>query len=265
MSMRFFRRDWQKVSIEKGETYYFNRYYDRGIEFYEQFTRNYRYGQILFEKTPTYYKNPKIPERIRQMNPDIKILFVVCDNIRRTISRYLHMREVQKKARIRSEIGATFDEFSVKLETAVDSLQEKLPNATIDELVARMTKRQVPFSASSSHLDTIISDGFYPVYYKYWARFFGPRQLMLVDGTNIVKNPADEIVKIQKFLNVDVQVDHNYFVYNPEKQFYCLRTRCMKSSKGRSRGMQFNERLHQKLQKLYAPFDAIIKVIFVGL
>lgn len=71
----------------------------------------------MFEKTPTYYKNPKIPERIRRMNPDIKILFVVCDNIRRTISRYLHMREVQKKARVRTEIGATFEEFSEKVNT----------------------------------------------------------------------------------------------------------------------------------------------------
>ena len=80
---------------------------------------------MLFEKTPTYYKNPKIPERIRQMNPDIKILFVVCDNIRRTISRYLHMREVQKKARIRSEIGATFDEFSIKEQFDLDCLKRK--------------------------------------------------------------------------------------------------------------------------------------------
>ena len=114
-----------QVSSWKGETYYFNRYYDRGVEFYDQFTRNYRYGQMLFEKTPTYYKNPKIPERIRQMNPDIKILFVVCDNIRRTISRYLHMREVQKKARIRSEIGATFDEFSVKEQFDFDWFKKK--------------------------------------------------------------------------------------------------------------------------------------------
>ena len=124
-----------------------------------------------------------------------------------------------------------------------------------------MTKRNIPFSASNSHLDTIISDGFYSVYYNYWKRFFGPNQLMLVDGTNIVKNPADEIIKIQKFLNVGVEVDHSYFVYNPDKQFYCLRTRCMKSSKGRSRGMQFNTTLHQKLKRLYAPFDTLIKVL----
>ena len=130
-----------QVSSWKGETYYFNRYYDRGVEFYDQFTRNYRYGQMLFEKTPTYYKNPKIPERIRQMNPDIKILFVVCDNIRRTISRYLHMREVQKKARIRSEIGATFDEFSVKEQFDLHPLK-KIIIIEFDPVYSKLFKNQ---------------------------------------------------------------------------------------------------------------------------
>lgn len=141
-----------------------------------------------------------------------------------------------------------------------ENLSTNSLNSTIDDLVLRMTKRQVPFSASDSHLDTIISDGFYSVYYHYWRRFFGPSQLMLVDGTNIVKNPAEEIIKIQKFLQIPVEVDHSYFVYNKEKQFYCLKNRCMKSSKGRSRGMQFNTELHQKLHNLYAPFDEMIKV-----
>ena len=42
-----------------GETYYFNRYYDRGEKFYQSFMRS-QPGQILFEKTPTYYKNLKV-------------------------------------------------------------------------------------------------------------------------------------------------------------------------------------------------------------
>ena len=31
------------------------------------------------------------------MNPNMKVLFIVCDNVRRTLSRYLHMQVVQKK------------------------------------------------------------------------------------------------------------------------------------------------------------------------
>ena len=51
----------------------------------------------------------------------------------------------------------------------------------------------------------IISDGFYSVYYNLWKKYFGDN-ILLVDGTNILKNPADEIIKIQKFLKIPVEL-----------------------------------------------------------
>lgn len=107
----------------------------------------------------------------------------------------------------------------------------------------------------------IVSDGFYSVYYNYWKTFFG-KNLLLVDGTGILKNPALEIIKIQKFLGVDVQVNEDYFVFDEERDFYCLKNRCMKSSKGRSKGRNFPQEIHDKLKKLYKPFDDDIQVKF---
>ena len=107
----------------------------------------------------------------------------------------------------------------------------------------------------------IVSDGFYSVYYNYWKTFFG-KNLLLVDGTGILKNPALEIIKIQKFLGLDVQVNEDYFVFDEERDFYCLKNRCMKSSKGRSKGRNFPPEIHDKLKKLYKPFDDDIQVIF---
>ena len=105
----------------------------------------------------------------------------------------------------------------------------------------------------------IVSDGFYSVYYNYWKTFFG-KNLLLVDGTGILKNPALEIIKIQKFLGLDVQVNEDYFVFDEERDFYCLKNRCMKSSKGRSKGRNFPPEIHDKLKKLYKPFDDDIQV-----
>ena len=109
----------------------------------------------------------------------------------------------------------------------------------------------------------IVSDGFYSVYYNYWKTFFG-KNLLLVDGTGILKNPALEIIKIQKFLGLDVQVNEDYFVFDEERDFYCLKNRCMKSSKGRSKGRNFPQEIHDKLKKLYKPFDDDIQVILVN-
>ena len=110
----------------------------------------------------------------------------------------------------------------------------------------------------------IVSDGFYSVYYNYWKTFFG-KNLLLVDGTGILKNPALEIIKIQKFLGLDVQVNEDYFVFDEERDFYCLKNRCMKSSKGRSKGRNFPPEIHDKLKKLYKPFDDDIQVKFCSL
>ena len=125
-----------KLNSIYGETYYFNRNYDRGMGFYQTFMHEATQNEILFEKTPTYYKNLKIPERILAMNPSVKILFIVCDNVRRTVSRYLHMQQVQRKTRIREEIGIDFQTFSSNLNATIDrlaSLIDEIRNNSIDE------------------------------------------------------------------------------------------------------------------------------------
>ena len=77
---------------------------------------HHRPGQIPFEKTPTYYLDfSHSPERILQMNKNIKIIFVICDNVRRVLSRFLHITSLGRdKKKIRT-IGKTFDEFQVWL------------------------------------------------------------------------------------------------------------------------------------------------------
>ena len=80
------------------------------------------------------------------------------------------------------------------------------------------------------------------------------------------------MIKIQNFLGLEVQVDENSFVYNAEREFYCLKVNynhlvyydkviqsaaenCINSNKGRSAGRNFEPVLHDKLQALFKPFD----------
>ena len=51
----------------------------------------YQTGRTVYEKTPTYYRVPKVPKRIKDMDPEMKIIFIVCDNSRRALSRYFHL------------------------------------------------------------------------------------------------------------------------------------------------------------------------------
>ena len=64
--------------------------------------------------------------------------------------------------------------------------------------------------------------------------------------------------KIQKFLGISEVITQDSFVFNSERQFFCLKsaeTGCMGSGKGRSAGHNFELYLHDKLRNLYRPFD----------
>lgn len=57
------------------EIEYFDRYYSNGVSWYEKQFDVFD-GLITGEATPTYVWNPKVPERVRAYNPDIKIIFL---------------------------------------------------------------------------------------------------------------------------------------------------------------------------------------------
>ena len=70
--------------------------------------------------------------------------------------------------------------------------------------------------------------------------------------------PGIEMVKIQKFLGISTTINQDSFVYNSERQFFCLKSAgmgCMGSGKGRSAGHNFEHYLHDKLRNLFQPFD----------
>lgn len=119
--------------IDVGETYFFNRYFNLGYEYYEKLIGKYHHheSQFIFEKTPTYYKTLKTAKLIADMNPNIKIILIVCDNVKRTLSRYLHIRNLhtgkdsQKKQRKMQDLGETFEEFSINLNQTITELEGK--------------------------------------------------------------------------------------------------------------------------------------------
>ena len=76
----------KKVSF-LGETYFFSRDYNRGLEYYKLLGAGVPAENILFEKSPTYYKSLDVPKHIRNMDSKTKIVLVTCNNVRRLLSR----------------------------------------------------------------------------------------------------------------------------------------------------------------------------------
>ena len=90
-----------------------------------------------------------------------------------------------------------------------------------------------------------------------WTRTFRYGPFLCFVKLNQIK-PGIEMVKIQKFLGISTTINQDSFVYNSERQFFCLKSAgmgCMGKGKGRSAGHNFEHYLHDKLRNLFRPFD----------
>jgi len=266
-----------------GETYFFNRYYNLGFGYYENILNSRGKGptrhkstQFVFEKTPTYYKTLKTAKLIADLDPDMKFILIVCDNVKRTLSRYLHIRNLrtgkdsQKKQRKIKDLGETVEEFSININQTISELQhlfDVIRESTnnddelfLENLFERYIKRRRPFSTKdSTQRELVLSDGFYSIFYTYWLRFFNKDQILVVDGSRISSNPAVELVRIQQFLGLDIEIDAANFVYNEERGFFCFRqtkqSSCLGAGKGRSHGLNFEPDLNERLHEFFRFFD----------
>ena len=73
--MHFFERDHEYV---KGHEYYMSQ-----MPFVSD-------DEIVYEKTPDYMWDPRVPGRIKKLNPNLKFVAVICDPVHRIFSHFLH-------------------------------------------------------------------------------------------------------------------------------------------------------------------------------
>ena len=70
-------------AVPTGELYFFIKSYLEGGKEPEDYKEEYlklmpkaKEGDVIYEKTPTYHRVPKVAKRIKEMNPDMKIIFI---------------------------------------------------------------------------------------------------------------------------------------------------------------------------------------------
>lgn len=77
------------VAREK-ELDFFSYYYDRGYRWYESLFDAASPATLHFENSPSYFHDPRTPERVRAYDPDMKILLLLRDPVERAYSNHLH-------------------------------------------------------------------------------------------------------------------------------------------------------------------------------
>ncbi|MHA1384510.1 MAG: sulfotransferase family protein [Candidatus Helarchaeota archaeon] len=76
----------------RSEVHFFDRNYDKGIEFYRKFYKSCKNEIAIGDITPSYMYNNEIAERIVSHFPKAKIIFSLRNPVDRCYSHYLHLK-----------------------------------------------------------------------------------------------------------------------------------------------------------------------------
>ncbi|XP_076026757.1 heparan sulfate glucosamine 3-O-sulfotransferase 6-like [Genypterus blacodes] len=208
------------------EPHFFDRFYDRGVEWYRELMPRTLDGQITMEKTPSYFVTKEAPARVCTMNCHTKLIVVVRDPVTRAVSDYT--QTLTKNPGLPS-----FQSLALK-------------------------------NSSTGLIDTTWSAvriGLYAKHLENWLQHFPLSHFLFVSGERLVSDPAGEMERVQDFLGLKRVVSDKHFYFNQTKGFPCLkkpegssRPRCLGKSKGRPHP-QIPSEVLQRLRDFYRPFN----------
>lgn len=230
--------------------------------------------QITLEKSPAYFVTHVVPERMKSMDPNLKILLIVRDPVTRLVSDFAQMTS-NRARRTSVNLGfKTLKNSKKELELNTNGSVKVVSKATesfkkLKEMVLNETH---PSSIASSKIRTFeemvlnsdgsvnlnykaIQIGIYASYFPRWLRTFDRDQIHIVDGDHFVADPHSEVVKVEDFLGIGRAVPRSSFHFNATKGFFCGGAKCLRPSKGR-RHPAVAEATLRALRAFYAPHNA---------
>jgi hypothetical protein len=79
------------LTRETPEIFFFDRYFDRGVDWYARYFLDYAGQKRVGDVTSTYLAHPNAATRLKQVLPDATLLVSLRNPVERAWSRYLHM------------------------------------------------------------------------------------------------------------------------------------------------------------------------------
>uniref|UniRef100_A0A5S6QN21 Sulfotransfer_1 domain-containing protein n=1 Tax=Trichuris muris TaxID=70415 RepID=A0A5S6QN21_TRIMR len=176
-----------------------------------------RKHDLVIEKTPRYFITKQAPNRIRRMNPNVKLIVVVRDPVIRALSEYAQ-------------------------------IASKRPGLAPFERMAFLDDPPSRINASWHAVDT----GLYDKHARRWLKAFPRSNILFVNGERLVSSPAAETRRVERFLALPPQITGDHF--DLSGQFPCTRKlpsrrpHCLGSSKGRRHPVVAPEALRALVQ-----------------
>ncbi|KAI9551697.1 hypothetical protein GHT06_022033 [Daphnia sinensis] len=179
------------IAMVPVEVHFFDKFdnYQRGLDWYRSQMPLSSDAQLTVEKSPSYYVTPEVPERVYAMNPHVQLVLIVRDPVTRLLSDF---------AQIEASRAA-----------------QNLPNRRFQD-VALLPNGEVNTQNRALHVSL------YAKFLSRWLHVFPRRQLHIVDGDRLIRDPWPELQKVERFLGLEHLIRRDQFYFNATKGFFCL-------------------------------------------
>lgn len=241
------------------EVQFFNdKHYFKGVDWYfERFQQpisgNFNYNSSMetyyFDKSATYFDDPKVAQRAANLLPGARIVILLVNPADRAYSWYQHIKAHGDQA----ANSMTFEQVIMSNGLDDDKVDQKNRSWAIKALRSRC-----------------LHPGYYSQHLSRWLEYYPSKQIIIIDGQWFKNNPASVMNRLQLLLRVAQPLEYNdLLVYNEEKGFYCQLSRanvqqsgqhdkqvveCLGRSKGRNYP-PMSEEARNYLNKHYWPHN----------
>jgi len=164
------------------EIHFFDENFKKGIEWYEKFFDGWKGEKIVTEKTPAYFYDRDAPERVKKILPNVKLIFIFRNPVRRAYSHYWH----------NVRIGAEERNFEKAIEDELKTYD------TFDIKYRRFSTHSKEWEKKDSGIFRYIGISAYSVFLKKWLSFFGRKKCYFM----LLENLSEEMEKIIEFLEI---------------------------------------------------------------
>ncbi|CBY07236.1 unnamed protein product [Oikopleura dioica] len=261
--IHFFEKDW---NFEQGKEWYLDKMPNASPEL------------LIFEKTPDYMAVPIVAKRIFEMKPDIKIIVLTCDPVKRAFSNYLHLKSVKRPPYevapgVQEVINSTFEEAILSAFTTSlgapnadflfgkSKINEKKKNELKTIFNSYLDKfweeeRRFPMPAS------LLIRGHFTYFMEKWLQIFPSENFLTIDGNLLTAAPWKACSQVEEFLKIENFFNESSFTKeNENSKFYCIKKhRKMKycSKPGGKKGRTLSQNMTKEAENaLMIFYDAI--------
>jgi len=173
----------------KKEVHFFDRHFDRGTAWYRtNFPLCRSVGQddatkLRFESSPYYMFDPRVPERVREVLPNAKVIFLLRDPVTRAYSHFQH-------STLRRREKLSFEEAIAAEPTRLAGEEEKL--------MADPT-----YQSSAYQHFSYLARGIYADQLHRWLEHFPLEQLLVIESEQMFRDPSAVFQRVLDFLAID--------------------------------------------------------------